>query len=203
MEHQKTRFYPFRFNASLQAYHLIKRFEGLELSEYNCSAGKRTIGFGHLIAKYDRTLNRVVGKKRRALIKISELEAEYILCLDIRKCEKVLHDSIKAPISQNEFDTLVSFVFNLGEGNFKSSTLLRCLNKSEYLAAADQLLRWCHVGKRVSQGLLKRRFVEYCLMLGEIPPESRYGEYAKRYLSILRVDLKKEASRIFDNLEGL
>ena len=126
---------------------------------------------------------------------ISEVEAEDILCLDIRKCEAVLHAKIKTPISQNEFDALISFVFNLGEGNFKSSTLLKCINKGEYLAAADQLLRWCHIGKTVSQGLLKRRFVEYCLMLGEVPQESQYGEYSKIYLPALRKELLEDAMR--------
>ena len=179
-----------RFNASMRVYNLIKKFEGFELSEYKCSAGRRTVGYGHLVVRNDRVLDRVLGKKRGELVSISELEAEDVLCLDIRKCEAVLYDNIKAPISQNEFDALISFVFNLGGGNFKASTLLKSLNDGEYLAAADQLLRWCHVGKNVSQGLLKRRFVEYCLMLGEIPPKSRYGEYAGKYLPDCRAVLR-------------
>ena len=195
MNNQKIRLQPFRFNASVQAYNLIKKFEGLELSEYNCSAGKRTVGYGHLIIRNDSILDRALGKKSIVPLAISEVEAEDILCLDIRKCETVLHEKIKTPISQNEFDALISFVFNLGGGNFKASTLLKRLNGGEYEAASDQLLRWCHIGKTVSQGLLKRRFVEYCLMLGEVPQESQYGEYAKRYLPALRKDLREEAMR--------
>ena len=200
MDNQKRRPQSFRFNASIRAYNLIKSFEGLEFSEYKCSAGKRTVGYGHLITRNDRILDRALGRERGEAVVISELEAEDILCLDIRKCEAVLYDNIKAPISQNEFDALISFVFNLGGGNFKASTLLKCLNEGEYLVAADQLLRWCHVGKRVSQGLLKRRFVEYCLMLGEIPPESKHEEHARRYLPILRDKQHKEAISIVKRL---
>ena len=98
--------------------------------------------------------------------------------MDIRKCETVLHNNVKTPIFQHEFDALISFVFNLGGGNFKASTLLKCLNGGKYLNSADQLLHWCHVGKNISQGLLKRRFVEYRLMLGKVPLKSQYGEYA-------------------------
>jgi lysozyme len=94
------------------------------------------------------------------------LEAEDLLCRDLREAEQAVESLVKAALSQFQFDALVSFVFNCGAGNFAASTLLRLLNDGNHRAAADQLLLWVHdhAGHRLA-GLERRRRAERDLFL--------------------------------------
>lgn len=132
---------------------LIKEFEGLELKSYVDSVGVLTIGYGS-------TGSHVYPNQ-----KITEKQAEELLLNDISRFEKGVNDFVKVPLNQNQFDALVSFSFNLGLGNLRSSTLLKKLNNKDYLGAANEFPRWNRAGGKVLNGLTRRRLREKELFL--------------------------------------
>lgn len=95
---------------------------------------------------------------------IDEAEAEALLCKDVGRFERAVVAMAQAP-TQNEFDALVSFAFNVGTGALKSSTLLKRHNAGDHQGAADQFLRWNRVGRSVLPGLTRRRAAERALYL--------------------------------------
>lgn len=132
---------------------LIKSFEGLELKAYRDSVGVLTIGYGS-------TGSHVyVGQT------ITEAQAETLLKSDLVRFEKGVSDLVKVPLNQNQFDSLVSFSFNLGLANLKSSTLLRKLNSLDYAGASLEFPRWNRAGGVVLNGLTRRREAEKALFL--------------------------------------
>ena len=131
---------------SAQGLALIKRHEGLRLSVYMDAAGKPTIGYGHLI-KPGETFPPA----------ITEAEAERILLRDTQIAQNAVRNNVKVPINQNQFDALVSLVFNIGAGAFEKSTLLRLLNQGFYNAAAEQFLAWKRAGSHPDILLPRRR----------------------------------------------
>lgn len=142
-------------NTSQIGLALVKGFEGFRSAAYDDSAGLPTIGYGHLI------------KKGENYTEISEAEAETILAGDLFDAEEAVNELVKVWLTQNQFDALVSFVFNEGKGKFASSTLLKLLNAGNYTAAAQQFSRWVYVGKQVSLGLTRRREAEANLFRGK------------------------------------
>jgi len=137
-------------NISESGLSIIKHFEGLRLQAYQCSAGVWTIGYGH-------TLNVFPGDD------ITTEEAERMLRDDIRDAEYAVVQYVTVPLTQHQFDALVSFVFNLGSSNFRLSTLLRKLNAGDYTSAAAELLRWVNAGGKKLPGLVRRREAEKAL----------------------------------------
>jgi len=91
---------------------------------------------------------------------MSEPEAEKLLRRDAQTAADVVRRSVHVPLNQQQFDALVSFVYNLGAGNFESSTLLRDLNAHDFAAVAGQLEGWVHAGSTVLPGLVTRRKAE-------------------------------------------
>jgi lysozyme len=138
---------------------LVKAFEGCYLEAYVCPAGVLTIGYGH-------TDNVEKGQT------ITKEQADRFLIKDVTWAEDVVERHVRVPLSAYQFDALTSFVFNVGEGAFKGSTLLRELNKGRYEAVPAQLLRWNKAGsgkkKRVLAGLTRRRHAEAALW-SEVP----------------------------------
>jgi lysozyme len=136
---------------------LIKRFEGLELEAYQDIAGIWTIGYGH------------TGPDVEPGMKISEREAEEMLRRDLKPREQAVESAVKVPLNQNEFDALVSFVYNVGASAFRGSTALKRLNKGDRAGAADALTWWnkATVGGvlREVMGLTRRRAAEKALFL--------------------------------------
>jgi len=126
---------------------LIKRFEGLNLTPYRCPAGVWTIGYGHI-----RTV--------REGMKITEADAEYLLKSDLEISEKIVSRLVEVPLTDNQFSALVSFVFNVGGGNFERSTLLKLLNRGWYEQVPAQFMRWNKAGGSVVTGLTRRRTAE-------------------------------------------
>lgn len=126
---------------------LIKKYEGLRLKAYRDSVGIWTIGYGS-------TFNVREG------MEVTEKQAEDLLWRDVHVAEVCVNGSVTVPLSQGEFDALVSFVFNLGCGKFRSSTLLRKLNGSDYDGAAAEFARWTRAGGEVLAGLVSRREAE-------------------------------------------
>lgn len=127
---------------------LIKSFEGLRLTAYKPTPNDVwTCGFGH-----------VKGVKEFDTCSIQKAN-EWLLQDISDACDCVNHH-VTAGINQNQFDALVSFVYNVGGGNFQSSTLLRELNAGDFKNAAEQFLRWDKQKGKVLPGLTKRRQAE-------------------------------------------
>jgi len=135
---------------------LIKKYEGLKLTSYLCPAGVPTIGWGHT---YGVKLNRT----------ISVEEAEVLLDHDYQEAEDDVLEVVTVPLTENQLGALTSFVFNLGQGALKASTLRRKLNSGDYTGAADEFNRWVYskvngVSAKLN-GLVKRRAEERQLFL--------------------------------------
>jgi lysozyme len=135
---------------------LIKRFEGLRLKSYKCSAGVWTIGYGS---------TRIWGRPVEPDDAITDAQADDFLRQDVAKFESAVNSVVRVPLTQNQFDALVSFTYNLGEGNLKRSTLVRLLNDGNYHSAADEFLRWNMAAGVVVPGLTRRRAAERALFL--------------------------------------
>ena len=131
---------------------LIKKFEGCRLEAYKCPAGIWTIGYGH-------TKGVQNGQK------ITQAQAEEFLIEDLKVYEKAVESCVKVPLSQNQFDALVSFCYNCGGEALRTSTLLRLLNEGKYSEAGEQFLRWNKAGGKVLVGLTRRREEERELFL--------------------------------------
>jgi GH24 family phage-related lysozyme (muramidase) len=141
---------------------LLKRFEGLELDAYQDIAGVWTIGYGH------------TGPDVQPNMRISENEAEALLRRDLKPRENAIDRLVKIPLNQNEFDALVSFVYNVGADAFRRSTALKRLNRGERLGAADALT-WFNkatVGGVLREvlGLTRRRAAEKALFVMPTEP---------------------------------
>ncbi|HII4328457.1 TPA: lysozyme [Enterobacter cloacae] len=134
---------------------LIKDFEGCRLRAYQCSANVWTIGYGHTHKVHPGDC-------------ITQEEAEQLLAKDIKLFEGVVNRLVKVSLTQNQFDALVSFVFNLGEGNLSSSTLLKHLNSGDYLSAANELPRWVNAGGKKIPGLVRRRNAERLVFMKDM-----------------------------------
>jgi lysozyme len=98
-------------------------------------------------------------------MKIDYTKADSLLLEDLKRFESAIRQLVKVPLNQNQFDALVSFTFNVGEGAFKGSTLLKLLNAGNYNAAAAQFGKWVYAGKKVLPGLVARREAEYQLFI--------------------------------------
>lgn len=138
---------------SQKGLNLIKEFEGLELRAYKDSVGVVTIGYGS------------TGPHVSMGMTITADQAEALLKNDVSRFEKGVMDLVTVPITQNQFDALVSFSFNLGLGNLKASTLLRKLNSLDYVGAANEFPRWNKAGGKALAGLTRRREAEKKLFL--------------------------------------
>lgn len=127
---------------------LIRRFEGLRLEAYCCPAGVLTIGYGHTGADVTK------GKT------ITLDEAEALLRADLLEFEKRVQQIVTAPLTQGQFDAMVSFAYNIGIGALQRSTLLRTLNAEDYAGASAEFMRWTKAGAVELPGLVKRRTAE-------------------------------------------
>ena len=133
---------------------LIKKFESFSDKEYICPAGKVTIGYGHVILPNEHFSSS-----------ITKEEAEILLKKDLQPREKSLNILVKVNINQNQFDALMSLIYNIGVANFKQSTLLKFINDRLFDKVPDQFRRWKYINKVVSKGLLARREEEIKLWL--------------------------------------
>ena len=99
---------------------LIKRFEGFSSTVYTCPAGYPTIGYGHLV------------RSNESYNEIRETEAEDLLRRDVESAERAVLRLVNVPLTDGQFDALVSFTFNLGAGAFQRSTLRRKVNRQAH-----------------------------------------------------------------------
>ncbi|NHK29203.1 lysozyme [Parvularcula flava] len=140
---------------------LIRHFEGLVLVAAPCPAGIPTVGVGH------------TGDDVRLGMVITRADADRLLTRDLKRFEAVVKDAVTVPLSQGEFDALVSLVFNIGEGAFRSSTCLKRLNAGDRDGAAEALTWWNKAtvnGEKVEvDGLTRRRKAEADLFFNSKP----------------------------------
>lgn len=134
---------------------LIQYFESLRLKPYRDPVGLFTIGYGHLMRK---------GEQYTA---ISKEQALALLRKDIAVAELVVKRHVHVPLSVSQFSALVSLVYNIGEYQFRTSTLVKVINQQNYLQAAEEIRRWERAGGKVLRGLSKRRYAEYLLFTGK------------------------------------
>jgi len=132
--------------------YLIKSFEGCVLKAYQDSVNIWTIGYGH-------TKNVSAGM----IITVSQ--AESFLKSDLTTMEKSINTSVIVPLTQNMFDSLVSFTFNVGTGALKRSKLLGILNQGDIAGTAKEFDKWVFAGNKILPGLVKRRTAEKELFL--------------------------------------
>lgn len=139
-------------NPSQHCYAMVEAFEGRYLTAYLCPAGKWTIGIGHTGADVKRGMT------------ITNAEADRLLRVDMESAAYSVSKLVRVPLSQNMFDALCDFVFNLGHAALAGSTLLRKLNSGDYAGAAAEFERWnkAHVDGMLVElpGLTKRRHAE-------------------------------------------
>lgn len=136
---------------------LIKQFEGCRLTAYQDSVGVWTIGYG-----WTRPVD---GVPVRAGMTIKQEMAERLLKTGLVGYEADVSRLVKVPLSQGQYDALVSFTYNLGARSLSTSTLLNKLNARDYTGAANEFLRWDKAGGKVLAGLTRRREAERALFL--------------------------------------
>lgn len=134
---------------------LIKQYEGWSAVPYMCSANKKTIGYGHVMLPGENWST------------ITEEFGEDLLQKDLEKFEAHVLKLVKVPMTQDQFDALVSFTFNLGPGSLQKSTLLRKVNAQEFDAASKEFSKWVFAAGKKLKGLERRREAEAKLFRGE------------------------------------
>lgn len=157
-------------NVSDKGIRFIKNFEGCKLEVYKCPSNVLTIGYGH------------TGSDVRAGMRITKDEAERLFRIDLLVHENNINKLVKVPLAQGQFDALVSLEYNIGYGNFKSSSILRLVNEGKFKEACARFLfenknaktpeekyKGCWVfnnQKKVVQGLVNRRREEQKMFKG-------------------------------------
>lgn len=136
---------------SNEGIELIKSFEAFSPTVYICSGGYPTLGYGHVITESERD---------KFAKGISDEEAEDLLKRDLQKTERAITRLVKVPLTQNQFDALCSFTFNVGSGALQRSTLRMKINREEFEEAADEFLKWIWAGGKKLRGLIRRRQAE-------------------------------------------
>ena len=135
---------------------LIKGYEGLRMSAHYAPTEQWTVGYGHV-------------SSARHGMSVTEGDAERLLKDDIQPIEQLISDTVRAPLNQNEHDALVSLIFNIGEENWRRSTVLRKLNAGDKLGAANAFELWSKAfvsNELVTlDGLVRRRAAEKSLFL--------------------------------------
>ena len=143
-----------KMQISEEGRQLIKKFEGCELQAYKCSANVWTIGYG-------RTKNVSRGDT------CTQEQADKWLEEELPVYGAYVSDAVLVPLDQNEFDALVSWVYNLGPTNLNNSTMLKVLNDNKKNEVPNQMRRWNKANGKVLEGLERRRLAESLLFEGK------------------------------------
>lgn len=138
------RIQPKELEPSSEVLSYLKSLEALRLTAYLDGGGEWTVGYGHtgMVKSGD---------------KISRTRAEELFRADVGTAVACIRHWVKMPLHQREFDALVSFVFNIGGGQFSKSTMLKYLNRGHYFAAEMEFPRWNKDNGRTVRGLTIRR----------------------------------------------
>jgi len=140
-------------NISQKGLNLIKIHEGYRARRYLCAAGIPTIGYGHAL------------KNGENYTEITESKAEELLKQDVQIAESTVNSSVIIKLSQNQFDALVSLVYNWGTGNFLKSDFLKKLNSLKYEEVVIGFRSIIKGNGKILPGLVRRREEEIKLFL--------------------------------------
>lgn len=158
-----------KMKASENGIRIIKKFEGRAIKPYRDSVGYWTVGFGHLLYPEQLRLEREqimsFALKPEDNRVFTEEEMEFLLRIDLLRFERAISKNIIVPLGQNQFDALISFIFNVGIGALQRSGLRMKLNRKEYFDASLEFLKWNKAGGKVLNGLTTRRKIERELFL--------------------------------------
>jgi lysozyme len=125
---------------------MIEQHEGFRSTVYLDVAGNPTIGYGHMLKPGETFPHGVTQEQATALLRA-----------DLADAEHAVNTFVTVPLTQNQFDALVDWTYNLGAGSLQESTLLELLNKGDYAGVPAQMLRWDQADGKVVPGLLARR----------------------------------------------
>ena len=161
-------------NISDRGLKLIESVEGKKSRVYLDSGGAPTIGIGHLLVKDEKSSGKINIKysnpHNNELVKyengLTDVQIYALLRSDLVSVESIINIAVKVPLNQNQFDSLCSFIFNIGVNAFNNSTLLKKLNNGEYNAVPDQMMRWVKDNGRTVSGLVNRRTTEISMWNG-------------------------------------
>lgn len=142
---------------STEGVAFIASKEGFVGHWYQDVADVWTIGFGHASKPGEYPTKWAAG--------ITKASAFDLLAADCTIAEDAVNAHVKVALTQNQFDALVSFTFNLGGGAFAGSTLLKLLNQGDYQGAADEFPKWCHAAGVTNPTLQQRRSQERAVFL--------------------------------------
>jgi lysozyme len=147
----------------------LAEWEGMRLTVYKDVAGFPTIGVGHLLTKDERSSGKIFinGEAVRYAGGLTEQQALDLLAQELTVFEEAVSKAVTVPLTQNQFDALVSFSYNVGLNAFKNSTLLKLLNQGKYAEVPAQLRRWIYAGGKKCKGLVNRREKEVEMWEGE------------------------------------
>jgi lysozyme len=140
-------------------------WEGLKQQVYLDSGGAPTIGIGHRLTRYELSSGKIEGANETIRYQngITVKQCWDILDNDLKDPEENVNRGVRVTLTQNQFDALVSFCFNVGGPAFLKSTLLNKLNSMLFQQVPEQLRRWIHDNGKVVQGLINRREKEIAL----------------------------------------
>src|SRR5690554_539896 len=155
-EENQTKFFdPKDMHPSGECVSMIQEFEGFRSKAYQDSVGVWTIGFGTTRGvKPGQTITREEAEKRM----LEELDRYY---------SSAVRSRVRVPLTQEMFDALSCFVYNVGEPQFANSTMLGKLNQGDYEGAEEEFERWVFAGGQKLAGLVRRRNAEQALFRGE------------------------------------
>ena len=128
-----------------KAFDVITKYEGWKPSTYVCPAGRKTIGWGFTSPEFIRK-----GSMTRN-------EADKILVSYIDSLSSYLDGQVQVKLTENQKAALISFIYNVGRGNFESSTLLKKINKKDFSGAAQEFSKWTKSKGKTLSGLVSRR----------------------------------------------
>lgn len=151
---------PTEYNSvSKKGIEIIKREENFVEKPYIDATNNLTIGYGTLVKNHEEL------KKMK---KITEPIAEKYLMEHVNEiCIPTIHRNLKIPITQNQLDALCSLIYNIGQGNFVKSDLLKSLNSSNFEKAKKDWMKWSYGGNKILRGLEKRRRLEIEMFFGK------------------------------------
>jgi len=135
---------------------LVKKYEGCRLDSYKCPADVWTIGVGH------------TGPEVHEGLKWTQAQADEALNKDLLRALNDARKVIDVGLNDKQMAAIVSFVFNLGIGNFRNSTLLKKINKGDFLGASKEFGKWTYGGGKQLPGLVARREAEANLFLEHV-----------------------------------
>lgn len=156
-------------NVSSKAVAMIKHHEGVRQKAYRCPAKLWTIGVGHVLypeqgkLKLEDRMSVPLRPEDDRVFPMEEVDG--ILRSDLSRFERGVAQYCPVPLTQGNFDALVSFAFNVGLGTLQRSTLRQKLLRGDKAGAAEELLKYCMAGGKILKGLQNRRIDERALFL--------------------------------------